>query len=220
MSSDLSDASAASMNYASVCLPMRWTSTIRPWRSGVSGSRFRLGVSSNLSHLPRTKDSRLMSSTTLSPKPNNMKLKKKTEKTLDTISVVRLREIHDELVAQAALAKKQIEEIKGELLNRYKDEALQEIFARGKEHGEHTIEKDGVKIVCEVGHKVTWDTEKLKAIASTLSPETVQRLLKVTITVPERVYQSVTEKDLLDKLTDARTVKYENPKFSFQSPKD
>lgn len=161
-----------------------------------------------------------MSSNTLSPKPNKMKLKKKTEKTLDTISVVRLREIHDELVAQAALAKKQIEEIKGELLNRYKDEALTEIFARGKEHGEHTIEKDGVKIVCEVGHKVTWDTDKLKAIAATLSPETVQRLLKVTITVPERVYQSVTEKDLLDKLTDARTVKYENPKFSFQSPKD
>lgn len=161
-----------------------------------------------------------MSSITLSPKPNKMKLKKKTEKTLDTISVVRLREIHDELVAQAAHAKKQIEEIKGELLNRYKDEALEQIFARGKEHGEHTIEKDGVKIVCEVGHKVTWDTEKLKAIASTLSPDTVQRLLKVTITVPERVYQSVTEKDLLDKLTDARTVKYENPKFSFQSPKD
>jgi hypothetical protein len=148
-----------------------------------------------------------------------MKLKKNTVKDLaeayKSMSVVRLREMYAMAVEDVSRSKKNMDLIKSELHNRFSAEALTEIHGRGKEHGECTVEKDGVKIICEVGHKVTWDTEKLKAIAASLPSDTVQRLMKVTITVPERVYQSVTEKDLLDKLTDARTVRIDEPKFSF-----
>jgi hypothetical protein len=148
-----------------------------------------------------------------------MKLKKNTVKDLaeayKSMSVVRLREMYAMAVEDVNRSKKNMDLIKAELSNRFSNDAMLEIASRGKEHGECTIEQDGVKVICEVGQKVTWDTEKLKAIAATLPAETVQRLMKVTITVPERVYHSVTEKDLLDKLTDARTVRIDEPKFSF-----
>lgn len=149
-----------------------------------------------------------------------MKLKKKPEKTLSDFSVVRLNELHEELLYQISNAKREIDAIKAELANRYAEEATKEIFSRGKEHGEYTIVKDGVKIVCEIGQKITWDTEILKEIAGSLPQETVHRLFKVSISVPERVFQSITEKDLLDRITEARTVRYEQPKFTFNSPKE
>lgn len=143
-----------------------------------------------------------------------MKLKKPKD-SIESISIARLREMHDEYVANMDLCKRAVESIKAELLRRYKDDALQAIHGRGKEHGECTIEQDGIKVLCEVDNKVTWDTEKLKAIAATLPADTVKRLFKVSITVPETVFKSITEKDLLDKVTDARTVRYSEPKFSF-----
>ena len=143
-----------------------------------------------------------------------MKLKKPKDN-IETISVARLRELHDEHLTQQAASKRAVETIKAELLRRYKDTAVMEIHGRGKEHGECTITQDGVKVLCEIGNTVTWDTEKLKAIAATLPADTVKRLFKVAITVPETVYKSITEKDLLDKVTDARTVRYSEPKFSF-----
>lgn len=148
-----------------------------------------------------------------------MKLKKNTTKNLEeaykSMSVIRLREMYAMATDDVSRAKKNLEIIKSELSRRFKSDAMLEIASRGKEHGECTIVHDGIKVACEVGHKVTWDTEKLKAIAASLPADVVQRLMKVTITVPERVYQSVTEKDLLDKLTDARTVRIDEPKFSF-----
>jgi ribosomal silencing factor RsfS len=143
-----------------------------------------------------------------------MKLKKPKDN-IETISIARLRELHDEHVTQQAANKRAVEAIKSELLRRYKDDALTEIHSRGNEHGECTLSKDGIKVLCEVDNKVTWDTEKLKAIAATLPSDTVKRLFKVVITVPETVFKSITEKDLLDKVTDARTVRYSEPKFSF-----
>jgi hypothetical protein len=143
-----------------------------------------------------------------------MKLKKPKD-SIESISIARLREMHDEYVANMDLCKRAVDSIRSELLRRYKDDALTEIHGRGKEHGECTIVQDGIKVLCEVDNKVTWDTEKLKAIAATLPAETVKRLFKVSITVPEVVFKSITEKDLLDKVTEARTVRYSEPKFSF-----
>jgi hypothetical protein len=148
-----------------------------------------------------------------------MKLKK-PKKQLSEYSIVRLREINDELVHEIAERKKEIDAIKAELSVRYAEEATREILSRGKEHGEYTLEKDGVKITCDIGQKITWDSDMLKEIAQTLPQDTVHRLFKISISVPERVFQSITEKELLDRVSEARTVRYEQPKFTFNSPKE
>lgn len=148
-----------------------------------------------------------------------MKLKKNTVRdaaeAYKNMSVVRLREMYAIANDDVVRSKKNLDLIRNELANRFSAEAIMQIHGRGKEYGEQTLEKDGVKIVCEINHKVTWDTEKLKAIAASLPQDVVHRLFKVTISVPETVFKSVTEKDLLDKLTDARTVRIDEPKFSF-----
>lgn len=79
---------------------------------------------------------------------------------------------------------------------------------QGKSHGSLTIKSlPGVVVKADISQTVSWDQEKLKAIAGTLDWPTAQQLFKITFTVPEAVYKNMLPGELKDKLTDARTTK-------------
>lgn len=61
---------------------------------------------------------------------------------------------------------------------------------------------------------VKWDSAKLQSIAGGMSFEDATGLFKIEFSVPEKNFSAVMDKELLAKLTDARTVTYSKPKIT------
>jgi hypothetical protein len=76
--------------------------------------------------------------------------------------------------------------------------------AAGKTSGELTQEIDGVKLEFSLKPKVKWDNLKLRDVAGSMDPD-----------VPERTFKALTDKKLIEQLTEARTVTYPEPKVTF-----
>jgi hypothetical protein len=89
------------------------------------------------------------------------------------------------------------------------------IIDKGKEAGEGTDEIDGVRFHVYVGKKVTWDTEKLKTVYASQPQDVSEKIFKVAITVPEKVFSAITDPKLNEALVDARTVEIGAPYVSF-----
>lgn len=109
------------------------------------------------------------------------------------------------------------------------DAALSEIIrpeavllAAGKEHGQTTLETDGVKITVKADKKVKWDSAKLMEIATKLPWEQVRNLFKITFEMPETKYGFLAENvkagmqpaELLQDIDEARTVEIGEAKIS------
>jgi hypothetical protein len=114
-------------------------------------------------------------------------------------------------------AKARLADIQSELTTRFADVIKSALEDEGKTHGQHTFESEGVKLTSEVRATVKWDSPKLELVARSLPYDQVQRMFKIEFSVPEKSFQSVTDNTLKDKLLDARTVKYSEPKFTFVS---
>jgi hypothetical protein len=86
-----------------------------------------------------------------------------------------------------------------------------------KNHGQFTFEADGIKLTGEITARREWDSDKLKTIARSMPFDEVERIFAIKFSVPEKAYNAIRDEKLLDKLIDARTVKYSDPKFTFAS---
>lgn len=106
-----------------------------------------------------------------------------------------------------------------ELLNRYGEKFITEFKAAGKSDGSLTREFDGLKMTYEQKAKVTWDEAKLRELLAN-RPELADTVVKVKLTVPEKVWSTVAETNvdapLKSSLSAARTVEYGDPKITFK----
>jgi hypothetical protein len=150
--------------------------------------------------------------------PTDMKTKKpKADKAIDTFTVSELREAASINQSIIDSTKEKMDIIQTELRKRFENRLLDALIQQEKQHGQHTFEVDGVKLTAEITARREWDSEKLKAIAKSMPYDEVERLFSIKFTVPEKAYNAVRDEKLLDKLIDARTVKYSEPKISFSS---
>ena len=71
----------------------------------------------------------------------------------------------------------------------------QRLLTDKKDHGEFKLNVDGIVIKGAVRKSVSWDSEKLKSIASTLHPEDAAEIFDVKVSIPEKNYQVLVECD-------------------------
>lgn len=136
----------------------------------------------------------------------------------DIIKSKTTAELHafaSEIAEAIAFQKATLDNINTELLSRYGERFKAELASAGKTEGEVSREVDGVKLTYAIKPKVKWDAAKLQAIAASLEWDVAQRVFKIDFSVPEKTYKAITDKGLLNRLTDARTVEYGEPKVVF-----
>lgn len=141
--------------------------------------------------------------------------KKSKSATIAELSVIDLREA---AIAQQNIidsAKEKMDAIQAELVMRYHPWVSDALKQENKQHGQHTFNVDGIKMTGEIKATVKWDSSALEKIAASLPWETVSRVFKIDFAVPEKNYKGITDQKLLDRLNEARTVKYSEPKISF-----
>jgi hypothetical protein len=108
-----------------------------------------------------------------------------------------------------------IKSIEQEILNRMGDEFYAALKDRGQEYGDCTMERDGVKLTLKIAKTVTWDSDKLTAVAEQTPPE-LRHIYKAKISVSEKDWNAVKELPIGQSLLEARIVKYGEPKVSFK----
>jgi hypothetical protein len=101
------------------------------------------------------------------------------------------------------------------LAERYAADMKLALEQSGKTSGELTQEIDGVKLTLSLKPKVKWDNLKLRDVAGSMDPDMVYQIFKIEFSVPERTFKALTDKKLVEQLTDARTVTYPEPKVTF-----
>ena len=146
--------------------------------------------------------------------------KAQSARTASSPQSLTLEEIRSAITTQQSIveaAKAQMDIYSAELRSRFEDRLTQALVESNKQHGQHTFEVDGIKLTAEVRATVKWDSSLLESVAQTMPWPDVKRYFKIEFSVPEKTYHSITDDKLLDRLTDARTVKYSEPKVIFAS---
>jgi len=121
---------------------------------------------------------------------------------------VYLSECKEEIAAE-------IKALEQEIVDRMGDEFYAALRDRGQEYGDVTMERENVKVCLKIGKTVTWDSDKLAAIAAQ-TPADMQHIYKAKISVSEKDWSSVKLTPLGEQLLEARIVKYGEPKVSFK----
>lgn len=117
--------------------------------------------------------------------------------------------------AQLATAKRALAAVEGELDRRKVGEGVAVLESAGKDHGTATFSSEGMRFKVEAKKKVTWDSEKLKEVAATLSWETVEKIFDIKFSVPEKIYGAITDGELLQQINGCRTTEIGEPKVVF-----
>lgn len=112
-------------------------------------------------------------------------------------------------------SKRKLEELNGEVRRRFESTLVDALIKQDKQSGQHTFEHEGFKLTGEIKATVKWDSVALEAIASTMPYEQVKRTFKIDFSVPEKTFKSISDAKLIDRLIEARTVKYSEPKITF-----
>jgi hypothetical protein len=116
-----------------------------------------------------------------------------------------------ELIAQerqhVAVCRERLADMEAELGRRQELTAAEILQAAGKETGTLAFSHGGMKFKAERAKKVTWDSDKLKAIAQGMPWEMAQRLFDIEFRVPENTYKAIHSPELIAKLDEARTTK-------------
>lgn len=108
------------------------------------------------------------------------------------------------------------------------DEAILRLCARDAEAGFTKADKpsgtihfnlDGEVFTADIDKRVKWDSDALQRIAGSISFEEALSLFKVEYSVPEKVFNDLADGDLKQRLTDARTVTYSQPKITMKQEK-
>lgn len=138
-------------------------------------------------------------------------MKKTKQTTPAELTLADLREIIATNKAIIDSAKAKIEETNALIFERHGKLLETHLAEAGLNHGQHSVEIDGIKITMKITQKVDWDSNVLESIANTLPWEQVRRIMKIDFSVPEKNFKALQDDELKDRLTDARTVKYSNP---------
>lgn len=137
------------------------------------------------------------------------------------LSVFTLPQLRDQMQKQTdaiSKAKENQQVILAEVARRYTHQLSTEFDSKDKPSGEVTQEFDGVKLSYKIGKKVEWDNGKLMEIAATLPYETTQKVFDIEFSIPEARFKNIDmlPKELSDRIVEARTVKYSEPKIEIK----
>jgi len=126
--------------------------------------------------------------------------------------------------AEIALLGAERKAILAELTRRFGDEIKGAYGKADKTHGKVTVKPGSVfELDAEVRQTVEWDQAKLMAASSdaeTITPEEAQHVIKVELSVPEKIYSALPPGKLKTALTDARTTKLSAPSLKVRFPEE
>jgi len=113
-----------------------------------------------------------------------------------------------------ALYAKTVSSINAEINRRFTGNVEAAYKAAGKEHGAVKGElHDGFSYKADVSKKVKWDQPKMKAIAADLEWAQIDHIFEIKFSVKETIFKALMPGPIVDSLTDAREVKYGDPKI-------
>lgn len=133
---------------------------------------------------------------------------------MEDVSIDSLITLIANVKEEVKAAKARLSELEGALATRLEPFARNEYEMVGKDSGTLTFERDGHKFKAEIRKTVTWDNDKLQAVAASLPWTTVERLFDIKFSVPETRFKAISDDDLLQKVTEARTTKLSDMKIS------
>jgi hypothetical protein len=98
--------------------------------------------------------------------------------------------LQDEAAAETARVKRLRDRLEAGIAKRYETAAAAERAAQGKTSGTVRIEDAGVVVIAELPKKVTWDQDRLAAMAERIraAGDDPTEYLEITYRVPERRY--------------------------------
>jgi hypothetical protein len=98
--------------------------------------------------------------------------------------------LQDEAAAETARVKRLRDRLEAGIAKRYEAAAAAERAAQGKTNGTVRIEDEGVVVIAELPKKVTWDQDRLAAMAERIraAGDDPNEYLEITYRVPERRY--------------------------------
>jgi hypothetical protein len=98
--------------------------------------------------------------------------------------------LQDEAAAETARVKRLRDRLEAGIAKRYEAAAAAERAAQGKTSGTVRIEDAGVVVIAELPKKVTWDQDRLAAMAERIraAGDDPNEYLEITYRVPERRY--------------------------------
>lgn len=127
------------------------------------------------------------------------------------LSLIADREREEESIATA---KRNLIEIEASILN-IADPLADATYRReNKTDGTVRFALDDLMFKSVIDKRVTYDSEQLQAIAGSIPFEESQRLFKVTFSISETNFKSITDEKLKQRVMDARSVKYSAPKIT------
>lgn len=134
---------------------------------------------------------------------------------LKTLSLPTLYALQEALAAADEQISTSKANLQGELRRRFEYRLKTALDEDGKTHGSKKLDGEGhLRIEADLPQKVDWDQKALRALAETLSWPDVDHTLKITFSVPEKIYGALPpSSDLKAKLTAARTTKPQPSKF-------
>lgn len=128
---------------------------------------------------------------------------------------LQLKQLFDECSKTIAQANTIQEGILEELTKRHTEKFKAQLAAKGKEGGSITDEINGVDIEFKIDKKVTWDQVKLRNYLS-VRPDLIDKVIKAKFEVSEKIFDGLTEGDVIKEIKAARTVEWKPAKISFK----
>lgn len=138
---------------------------------------------------------------------------------ITTVSGEKLARAMVDLDAELALLTAERKAIVAELMVRYAVAIDMAFDANKKTHGKVKVLEGSLELEAEVRQTVEWDQAKLTAAGESMAPDEARHLLKVELSVPEKVYNALPPGDVKDALTTARTTKLSAPSIKVRFPK-
>lgn len=126
---------------------------------------------------------------------------------LRALTLQQIREYIAQGKQRMAAIKGEIEQLEDELFNRLQSDADALFQAAGKNSGDVTFERDGLKFKASIGKSVSWDGAKLQEIAASMDWPTVQRIFKIDFGMAEATFKAIPDEALRARIEEARTVK-------------
>lgn len=124
-----------------------------------------------------------------------------------------LKDLRDSINAKEGVIKtlkEQIQEIEDLILKTHGPLFNAQMAALEKVSGKVSRTIDGVKVSYEIRESVTWDQEQLQQIVKD-NPALLGDSIDQKLSVSKKTMASIEPVKLLDRLIDARTIKYSNP---------
>lgn len=140
---------------------------------------------------------------------------------LKAMSPGELKDYGDALSRMVAESTGELKAFNAVVVERFGRDAAAAYEAEDKSSGTVRVKlADGVVLRADTGKTVEWDQDKLMAIAAGMPWDAARHWFTFKVSMAEKRYDSLPPGDLLDRVTEARTVRYGTPRLVLERPAD